>query len=152
MGGRMARGSSLSDDRVINEINANFIAVDNNISDQGWPANTPALMPWQRWLGLHPGNSTNGFTTSVVMSPDGTMALGTSGSGHVSEWHTSICYDPDKYLGFLQGALGKYQQYRQIANTTDPNQRYSMAVQLQQQVMQENRSRNHPEAASSFSR
>jgi hypothetical protein len=152
MGGRMARGSSLSDDRVINEINTNFIAVDSNISDQGWPANTPALAPWERWLGNHPGNSRNGFTTSVVMSPDGAMALGTSGSGYISEWHSSICYDPDKYLGFLNGALSKYQQYSQITRVVDPNQRYAMAVQLQQQVMQENRSRSHPEAAARQSR
>jgi hypothetical protein len=143
----MARGSSLSDDRVINEINNNFIAVDNNISDQGWPANTPALTPWENWLNTHPKNSQNGFTTSVVISPDGRMALGTSGSGYVSEWHTSICYDPDKYLGFLNGAEEKYQQYQAIARTVDPNQRYSMASQLQRQIMQENRTRNNSSAA-----
>jgi hypothetical protein len=148
MGGRMARGSSLSDDRVINEINKDFVAVDNNISDQGWPSNTPALMPWQNWLNNHPNNSRNGFTTSVVIAPDGNTSLGTSGSGHISEWHTSICYDPDKYLGFLDGALQKYQQYRNIASIEDPNQRYMSAVQLQRQLMQENRNRNHPEAAS----
>lgn len=143
----MARGSSLSDDRVINEINRNFIAVDNNISDQGWPANTPALTPWHRWLDMHPGNATNGFTTSVVMSPDGTVALGTSGSGHISEWHTSICYDPDKYLGFLNGAGQKYQQYSSIERIPDANQRDMLAQQLQRQVMMENRSRNNPQAA-----
>jgi hypothetical protein len=148
MGGRMARGSSLSDDRVINQINQNFIAVDNNISDLGWPANTPALMPWQRWLSTHPNNAKNGFTTSVVVTPDGSMPLGTSGSGYVAEWHTSICYDPDKYLGFLEGAQQKYQQYRSIAAVEDPNQRYMLAQQLQRQVMQENRSRQNPQAAS----
>jgi hypothetical protein len=143
----MARGSSLSDDRVINEINSNFIAVDNNISDQGWPANTPALMPWENWLNNHQQNARSGFTTSVVISPDGGMALGTSGSGYVAEWHTSICYDPDKYLGFLQGAEKRFQQYQVIAKTADPNERYSMAARLQRQIMQENHSRNNPSAA-----
>jgi hypothetical protein len=143
----MARGSSLSDDRVINQVNKDFIAVDNNISDQGWPADTPALAPWQRWLSNHPGNATNGFTTSVVISPDGQTPLGTSGSGYISEWHTSICYNPDKYLGFLDGGLQKYQQYRSIAEVQDPLQRGKLALQLQYQVMQENRSRSHPEAA-----
>ena len=143
----MARGSSLSDDQVINEINKDFIAVDNNISDQGWPANTPALMPWQNWLSNHPKNAQNGFTTSVVLSPDGMMALGTSGSGYVSEWHTSTCYDPRKYEGFLEGALEKYQQYKAVAAVEDPNQRYMRARQLLLQVQQENRSRQHPEAA-----
>jgi hypothetical protein len=147
MGGRMARGSSLSDDQVINKLNHEFIAVDNNISDQGWPANTPALDQWHNWLDNHPSYAHNGFTTSVVISPDGRMALGTSGSGHVAEWHTSICYDPAKYFGFLEGAEQKFQQYREIASIPDPNQRYQMAVQLQRQVMMENRSRQHPEAA-----
>jgi len=141
----MARGSSLSDDRVIDEVNKNFIAVDNNISDQGWPADTPALEPWERWLSLHPGNAHNGFTTSVVMSPNGTMALGTSGSGYIGEWHTSICYDPDKYLGFLQGAQQKFGQYATIQNQPESYQKMVQLSQLQRQVMMENRSRSHPE-------
>jgi len=45
---------------------------------------------------------------------DGMMALGTSGSGYVSEWHTSTCYDPRKYEGFLEGALEKYQHIRPL--------------------------------------
>ena len=145
----MARGSSLSDDQVINEINNNFIAVDNNISDQGWPADAPALVPWQNWLNNHPKNAQNGFTTSVVLSPDGRMSLGTSGSGYIAEWHTSTCYDPRKYQGFLEGALEKYQQYRAITAVEDPSRRNMMAQQLQRQVMMENRSRQHPEAAMS---
>lgn len=142
----MARGSSLSDDNNIEEINRNFIAVDNNISDQGWPANTPALAPWHRWLDMHPDNSRNGFTTSVVVSPDGQFALGTSGSGHISEWHTSICYDPQKYYGFLQQSLEKFDRFQKIAAISDPYQRRAQIVQLQQEVMLENRSRNNPNA------
>jgi hypothetical protein len=141
----MARGSSLSDDRVIDEINKNFIAVDNNISDQGWPANTPALQPWMNWLSNHPGNAHNGFTTSVVITPNGKMALGTSGSGYIAEWHSSICYDPDKYLGFLQGAEQKFDQYASIANQPESNQKYMQLGQLQRQVMMENHERSHPE-------
>jgi hypothetical protein len=148
MGGRMARGSSLSDDRVINEVNKDFIAVDNNISDQGWPANTPALASWERWLGNHPGNAQNGFTTSVVISPDGTTPLGTSGSGYISEWHTSVCYDPTKYVGFLTGALQRYEQYKSIKALADPMQRGIQSLQMQRDIMLENRSRQHPEAAS----
>jgi hypothetical protein len=143
----MARGSSLSDDRVIDKINRNFIAVDNNISDQGWPANAPGLNPWHRWLDSHPSYSQNGFTTSVVLSPDGRTSLGTSGSGHISEWHTSICYDPQKYFAFLDGSLNKYQSLQEIMSRPDPNQRGAQLAQFEQQIMIENRSRNNPEAA-----
>ncbi len=143
----MARGSSLSDDRVINEINRNFIAVDNNISDQGWPADTPALMPWQNWLSNHPGNARNGFTTSVVITPDGRTSLGTSGSGYISEWHSSICYDPTKYLGFLQGAQEKFGRYQNIAACPDAKQRAVQYMQLAREIMLENRDRNRPELA-----
>jgi hypothetical protein len=51
-------------------------------------------------------------------------------------------------LGFLEGAQQKYQQYKSIAAVEDPNQRYMLAQQLQRQVMQENRSRQNPQAAS----
>jgi len=145
----MARGSSLSDNRVIEAINRDFIAVDNNISDQGWPANTPALEPWHMWLDNHPTNTRNGFTTSVVTTPDGRVALGTSGSGYIAEWHTSVCYDPQKYFGFLQGGLEKYRRLQSIASMPNANERNMMSAQLERDIRQENRSRSHPEARSS---
>jgi hypothetical protein len=143
----MARGSSLSDDRVIKAVNANFIAVDNNVTDQGWPADTPALAPWQRWLENHPDNAQKGFTTSVVIAPDGVMSLGTSGSGYIYEWHTSVCYDPDKYLGFLNGSLQKYRDYQTIMAEPNPFKRGAKTLQLVRDVAMENRSRSHPPAA-----
>jgi hypothetical protein len=143
----MARGSSLSDDQVISKVNSDFIAVDNNISDQDWPADTPALDPWQRWLSFHPNNAQNGFTTSVVISPDGKMALGTSGSGYISEWHTSVCYDAKKYSGFLDGTLERYKQYLDLAKITDPFQRGAAALKMVRDINLENHSRQHPEAA-----
>jgi hypothetical protein len=145
MGGRMARGSSLSDNRVIDYINKNFIALDDNISDVGFPPNTPALAPWGRWLQRHEANTRNGFTTSVVMTPDGNMPLGTSGSGYISEWHTSICYNADKYLMFLQDALKRYQQFKRIASLPNTSQRYTQIVQFHREIMEESRSRNHPQ-------
>ncbi len=141
----MARGSSLSDNKVIEEINRDFIAVDNNISDQGWPANTPGLEPWHMWLDNHPNNTRNGFTTSVVLSSDGQMALGTSGSGHIDEWHTSVCYDPQKYFGFLQAGLEKYRRLQSIASMPQSSGRNRMFAQLQREIRQENHDRNHAE-------
>src|SRR5271154_6950797 len=123
MGGRMARGSSLSDDRVIEKLNKDFIAVDNNVTDMGFPANTPALQPWQNWFNKHPRNAQNGFTTSVVITPDGKIPLGTSGSGYIDEFATSICYDPAKYYDFLQGSQGRFQQYQQTLQNPDPQGR-----------------------------
>jgi hypothetical protein len=142
MGGRMARGSSLSDDRVIDKLNRDFIAVDNNVSDMGFPANTPALQPWQNWFEKHPRNASNGFTTSVVMTPDGKMPLGTSGSGYIDEWANSICYDPAKYYDFLQGAQSKFQTYQRAVQNPDLGSRQIQLRQLYFDIMRENRSRN----------
>ena len=140
----MARGSSLSDNNVINELNRDFIAIDDNITLQGWP-DMPALAPWKRWFDKHSdsdGVHRNGFTTSVIVTPDGKMALGTSGSGYVSELQTSVCYRPDKYYDFLRTTRQRYDRLKQIQALPQP-QRGLQVAQMQMEIMQETASRSH---------
>src|ERR1700691_2146486 len=118
----MARGSSLSDDRVIKEINDNFIAVDDNLTEQGFPPNTHGLDGFSRWISTH--NETNhgardGFVASAILSPDGQTQLGSSGSGTISQWKTATCYVPDKYLSVLLQGRQNYDRYAQIAQMPD---------------------------------
>jgi hypothetical protein len=104
MGGRLARGSSLSDEKVIDLLNKEFVVLDLNVTDGAWPKELPGLNRWEAawrsdWRYQY------AFTTQVVVSPDGTRALGTAGCGHEADYETAIQYHPDRYLPFLQETL-----------------------------------------------
>jgi hypothetical protein len=139
----MARGSSLSDPKVINELNQNYIAINDNITLLGWP-NMPALAPWKRWFDRHSesdGVHRQGFTTSVAVTPDGKTVLGTSGSGYVSELATSVCYSPEKYYAFLQTAEQRYKRIKEISSLPPAKQSLEM-IRLKMEVLQETAARN----------
>lgn len=142
----MARGSSLSDDNVISLLNKAYIPVDDNITLVGWP-DMPALRPWKRWFENHSdpdGVHRDGFTTSVVVTPDGQMALGTSGSGYIAEAQTSVCYRPDKYYAFLNQCLDRYRRLKAIernANLSDQEKAYAIS-QIKLEVMADMHDRN----------
>ena len=116
----LTRGSSLSDDRVIAYINQNYIPIEVNITDSGFPDDVPALRVWQRaFKGFW--QSKFAFATSVAITPDGSLPLGSSGSGFKREWQTAINYHPDLYLGFLKDSLSRYNQICETRNDTSLN-------------------------------
>lgn len=108
------KSSSLSDPHVIQKLNTDFIPLEINITDQGFPKEIPALALWEKAY-----NSKRsfqfGFATSVGVEPQGRFPLGTSGSGYLSEKDTSINYHPDKYLRFLTEVLDRDRRARSIA-------------------------------------
>ena len=94
---------------MVEKLNRDFVAVEVNITDHGFPEEVEALKPWKK------AYETNwrhqfGFATSVVIGPWGKGALGTSGCGHTWEWDTSINYDPAKYDTFLDQCLDRFRR------------------------------------------
>ena len=137
----MARGSSLSDQNVIDELNKNFVAVNLNITEQGFPG-LPGLYGWQRAYQLRMARHQEGFTTSVVLTPDGKMSLGTSGTGFISERYTSTCYVPEKYLDFLKVAARRYRQLLSILNSSSsPEEKDIEIAKIKNQIDYETASR-----------
>jgi hypothetical protein len=100
---------------VIEKINAQFHAVEINITDQGFPKEVPALKPWENAFTKDPRYEF-GFTTSVVIGPGAKGAFGTSGCGHKEDHPTSPSYHPDRYLEFLDAALERYRRAVKIAD------------------------------------
>lgn len=103
----MAKSSSLSDPQVIDTLNRTMVAVEINVTDQGFPKDVPGLKPWERAFSQD-RRYRFGFATSVVLTPDGTAALGTSGCGHRWEWETSINYHAEKFRKYLEGCLDRF--------------------------------------------
>ncbi|GEM_PF-2061491 len=102
----MMEGSSLSDERVIEKVNAEFVALRLNVTDEGWPEDLPGLALWESAFEKD-WRHRFGFATSIVLGPSGASAFGTSGSGYRWEWDTAINYHGDRYLAFLEGSLDR---------------------------------------------
>lgn len=112
----MTRGSSLSDESVISEINENFVPYELNISNEGFP-DINALKPWER--AFHKDwKYSMAFATTVVVHPSGAYALGTTGSGHVYEYETAINYHPDRFLAFLKECKDRLARIQSIEQST----------------------------------
>jgi len=117
----MNRGSSLSDTRIVKKINKQFIAVEINITDKGFPKDVRALKLWEAAYKKN-WKSKFGFATSVVINPTGKYAVGTSGCGHTWEWDTSINYDAKKYNTYLNESLDRFARAKALedADPRDP--------------------------------
>ena len=105
----MMRSSVLSDKTVIDEIKKNFIAIELNITDDGFPKDVPALKPWEN---AYNANKlyTVAFATSTVIGPTGKWFFGDSGSGHSYQADTAPNYHPDLYLKFLATCKDRYER------------------------------------------
>lgn len=110
----MTRGSSLSDEKVIETVGRDFVAVEINITESGFPQEAPALKLWEKAFAKD-RRYRFGFATSVVIGPGGSMPFGTSGCGHSGEWEISANYHPDRYLKFLEESFGRYQKAKGVA-------------------------------------
>ena len=118
MGGRMVRGRSLSDDKVIDFVNSNLVAIDINCNE-GFPANTPSLDAYQRFYENHhtPGQGqgtvkySRGFTKSLVVTPDGANILSATPNASITpDWQMNANYNASGYLNFLQDGVRRWQR------------------------------------------
>ena len=107
------KSGPLSDADLIKKINDQFVPLEINITDDGFPDDLPALKLWEKAY-----KSNNGFkvafATTVVIEPKGKYPLGTSGSGYLGDYDKAINYDADRYTKFLDQALGFAKRAREL--------------------------------------
>jgi hypothetical protein len=111
-----------------------------NITDQGFPEGVRGLEPWKRAFEKFKWSKT-AFATSVVLLPDGSAPIGSSGSGFLWEWKTAPNYHPDLYRKFLIDSLTRYDKISAI--TTDSSlsaaQKQFKLAALSLEIMQQMR-------------
>ncbi|MCE9583667.1 MAG: hypothetical protein K8T20_14380 [Planctomycetes bacterium] len=118
----------LSDDGVIARLNADFVPVTVNITDDGWPADAPALAPWHWGYDAWPFSSL-GFVNALVCDPAGRLPLAWAGSGMKSEFETSPNYHPAPFLRFLDRGIANSQYAAAVrASSFDRAQRHKLLV------------------------
>lgn len=107
-----------ADSGVASKLNSQFIALQLNLSETGFPPELPGLEPWRKAYEKDWKHQV-AFATSIVLFPNGKGVLGTSGCGHRWELDTSINYDPAKYLSFLAGCATRQKQADQLLAAKD---------------------------------
>lgn len=117
-------------------MNKDFVAVEHNVTDKGFPQDLPALKAWEAAFKKDPRNWF-GFATSVVVTPDGRFALGTSGCGHQWEADTAINYHPDKYLKFLEGSLDRHKRLRATDSEPDAATKAAALQELRGEILRQ---------------
>ena len=118
MGARLTRAVALSDPAVVDELNEHFVSLEINLSDQSFPAELGGLSIWKEAYERDSRYSV-GFSTSVVLGPDGTTPFGTSGCGHQGELETAINYHSDKFLAYLQESRDRYLRHKEALQAND---------------------------------
>ena len=93
----------LSDDRVIARLNAGYVPVLVNLTDDGWPGDAPALAPWKYGYDTWPFSNL-GFANALVCDSAGRLPLAWAGSGFKGEFETAANYHPELFLEFLDRA------------------------------------------------
>lgn len=106
-GGRATRGRALSDPKVIETLNRDFIPFELNLTDQKFPESMPALLGWNLAYNLSPFKDL-GFTSCVAITPDGKKELGNAGDPSMTNWKSCAQYYGDRFEDFLEKALKKY--------------------------------------------
>lgn len=137
MGARLTRAVALSNPAVIEEINEHFVALEINLSDQSFPAELGGLSIWKEAYERDSRYSL-GFSTSVVLGPDGTTPFGTSGCGHQGELEIAINYHADKFLAYLQESRDRYLRSKAAAERDDLETVKQVESQSQAQLRRAN--------------
>lgn len=94
----------LSDAAVREKIGKEFVAFAVNITDDGFPANAPALELYRRGYEAR-GWHKLGFTVTAICDPMGAFPIGWSGNGSKDRFFEAAAYHPDLYLKFLDRSL-----------------------------------------------
>jgi len=102
------RCQALSDDRVIQLINANFVAVALNVTRQGFPSELPAL----RWVEpIYRSNWRNqfGFASCLLLDSTGAVFLGTTSAGGPDGQ-----FSADRFLSIMARAQQRLSKVKEI--------------------------------------
>ena len=117
MGNRLARGSVLSDPKVIDLLNREFVVTELNVTEKGFPASLPALAWWKKVFLREPVRE--GFANQVVVDPSGHYPLASGDDGLVTRWSTSINYNPELFRAMLRLALDRWHRLQAIQDQAD---------------------------------
>lgn len=107
------KSGPLSNADVIKKINDQFVPLEINITDDGFPSTIPGLKLWEKAYKSSVSFKV-GFATTVVTDPKGKYPLGTSGSGYLGDYDEAINYHTDKYLQFLDGSLNRARRAHEL--------------------------------------
>ena len=106
LGARGTRGTAHSDADVIRTLNTHFIPFELDVTKGEFPENMPGLNLVELTYKSSPAFNL-GFSTTVVLTPDGKNPVGWSGNSEVPKYDVSIAYDGDRYLWMLEEAAAR---------------------------------------------
>lgn len=134
----MTRAVALSDPAVIEELNEHFVSLEINLSTQDFPPELGGLSLWQKGF-VRDSRYSLGFATSVVLGPEGKVAFGTSGCGHLGEVKTAINYNPAPFLEYLQAARARWVRSARAAEENDGAALAEVQAEVRSQLREANR-------------
>lgn len=137
----MTRGSSLSDEKIIQLINEKFVAVNLNLSNQDFPSDLKALAPWQKALSQVRRKSPpkeRGFSTTVILTSDGQKVISTSGSGFHTRFKEALNYKPDEYLAFLRQASKRASDLKTKSRQKNPKALKDLEIVIEKEIEERN--------------
>jgi len=109
------RASALSDDRVIQTINEFFIALEINITKDGFPSQLPAMFIVEKIFQSN-WRAEFGFASCFALDSEGKIILGTSViCNNVQDSLTpEIFFSPKHYMQFLVISLERFKKLQTI--------------------------------------
>lgn len=121
------------------------MAVEINLTDQGFPKDAPALSLWERAYGTKDAFK-SAFATSLVMGPNGKWPFGSSGSGYLADFGNAINYHPDMFAKYLDESLARWKRAVAIASdeALDEAARKAKLDALYSEILRSIKSANTP--------
>lgn len=129
-----------ADSQVAARLNREFVALQLNLTETGFPDQLPGLEPWRKAYEKDWKHQV-AFATSVVLFPNGKGVLGTSGCGHRWDLDSSINYDPSKYHNFLGECAARRQRAEEMLARRDWNGLRGLKDEITQQCREANQCR-----------
>lgn len=109
MGDRLSKSSVLSDSKVIALLNEEFLTIDLNVTDLGWPEWMEGVAPWAAVYRAMP-RARFAFANIAVVDGTGKVLLASGDDGLLpvdASKFASINYDPVRFLKMLELALAR---------------------------------------------
>ena len=138
----MTRGSSLSDEKIIQLINEKFVAVNLNLSNEAFPSELKALAPWQKALAQVRKKSPpkeRGFSTTVILTSDAQKVLATSGAGYHTRFKDALNYKSGDYLTFLRQASKRATDLKTKSRQRNPKELKDLEILIEKEIEERNK-------------
>jgi len=106
------RASALSDEKVINVVNEFFIALEINVTCDGFPENEFPVLTYVKRFYETNWRFQFGFANCMVLDSDGKILLGSSVGKSLSKDPSDVesQFSPQRYLEFLVSSLERHKK------------------------------------------